>query len=74
MQDSPKDAARRNADKLFNTPQAGSDPLKQEALQARAAAEANTNRLRALRLEKEEADKKAAGLLTVPQPPKPDAP
>jgi hypothetical protein len=72
MQDSPKDAARRNADKHFTTPDAGGDHAKQEAALARAAAEANTNRLRALRLEKEEADKKAADS-SAPQPPKPEA-
>jgi hypothetical protein len=75
MQNTPKDTARKNADKHFTARAPDGDPLKQEASLARAASDANTSRLRTLRLEKEEADRQAANAAMKDPllPPKPDA-
>jgi hypothetical protein len=67
---SQKDAARRNAEKHFSGPQQTGSSLTQQASVALAASDANTARLRALRLEKEEAER-AAGTALSPKPPAP---
>ena len=54
----PKNSARLNAEKHFTVAGKSADPAKQAAAQANAASEANTLRLRTLRLEKEQADKR----------------
>lgn len=56
----PKNAARLNAEKHFAVAGKSADPAKQAAAQANAASDANTLRLRTLRLEKEAADKRSA--------------
>jgi hypothetical protein len=53
-----KDAARRNAERYFATGAA-----KQQASKPRDAGDANTLRLRALRLAKEETDRQALALV-----------
>lgn len=60
---SQKDKARRNAEKHFSAPEQRSSSVTQQASAARA--DANTARLRALRLEKEEAER-AAGMASSP--------
>ena len=54
----PKNSARLNAEKHFTVAGKSADPAKQAAAQANAASDANTLRLRTLRLEKEQADKR----------------
>jgi hypothetical protein len=54
----PKNSARLNAEKHFTVTGKSADPAKQAAAQASAASDANTLRLRTLRLEKEQADKR----------------
>ena len=54
----PKNSARLNAEKHFTVAGKSADPAKQAAAQANAASEANTLRLRTLRLETEQADKR----------------
>ncbi len=54
-----REAARRNADNLFNGRQQRTALAKQEAASQSAANDAKTIRLRALRLEKEAADLEA---------------
>ena len=54
-----KDAALKNANKHFAGHGRDGDPAKLEAAKAQAATDANTLRLRALRLARDEADKKA---------------
>lgn len=54
----PKNAARLNAEKHFAVAGKSVDTAKQAASLASAASDANTLRLRTLRLEKEEADKR----------------
>jgi hypothetical protein len=54
----PKDSARLNAEKHFAVAGKSVDTAKQAAAQANAASDANTLRLRTLRLEKEQADKR----------------
>jgi hypothetical protein len=54
----PKDSARLNAEKHFAVAGKSVDAAKQAAAQANAASDANTLRLRTLRLEKEQADKR----------------
>lgn len=56
---SPKNAARLNAEKHFAVAGKSIDTGKQAAALARAAIDANTLRLRTLRLEKEHADRSA---------------
>ena len=56
----PKNSARLNAEKHFTVAGKSADPAKQAAAQANAASDANTLRLRTLRLEKEQADKRDA--------------
>jgi hypothetical protein len=69
---SQKDAARRNAEKHFSGPQQAHNSVTQQASEALAASDANTARLRALRLEKEEAERAtAAGTALSPKPPAP---
>jgi hypothetical protein len=59
---SQKDAARRNAEKHFSGPQQTGSSVTQQA--SAAASDANTARLRALRLEKEEAERAAGTALS----------
>ena len=62
---SQKDKARRNAEKHFSSPEQRGSSVTQQACAARDASDANTVRLRALRLEKEEAER-AAGMASSP--------
>jgi hypothetical protein len=57
---SQKDAVRRNAEKHFAGPEQRNSSVTQLASAACAASDANTARLRALRLEKEETERQAA--------------
>ena len=54
----PKNSARLNAEKHFTVAGKSVDAAKQAASLASAASDANTLRLRTLRLEKEQADKR----------------
>jgi hypothetical protein len=56
-------AARSKADKLFTASQQRDDTVRQIIEKERAATAAKTAKLRALRLAKEEADRKAAAEL-----------
>lgn len=61
MSDStPPNAAEKNARKFFRKAEQGETLIKQTLKKERAASEANTAKLRALRLAKEAADKIAA--------------
>jgi hypothetical protein len=61
---SQKDAARRNAEKHFSGVEQRNGSVTQQASVERAASDANTARLRALRLEKEEAERAAGTALS----------
>ncbi len=63
-------AAHRRAMDQFAVPRQPSSVIQQELTQARKAADANTAKLRALRLAKEETDRESAALAAANAPPK----
>ena len=65
-----KNTARRNADSYFVTWEKRTALVKQEMAAESAASDAKTDRLRALRLAKEAADKEAADKLGPAEAPK----
>ena len=69
--DQQKESARRNANSHFAAWEERTALVKQQAAAHSAAADAKTIRLRALRLAKEEEDRKAAALAPPPKSPKP---
>ncbi|MEI9990836.1 MAG: hypothetical protein WDM86_12425 [Rhizomicrobium sp.] len=62
-------AAHRKAMDQFAVPRQASSVIQQEISQARKATDANTAKLRALRLAKEETDREAAALAAANAPP-----
>ncbi|HEY0303191.1 MAG TPA: hypothetical protein VGC36_17725 [Rhizomicrobium sp.] len=65
----PRSAAHRKAMDQFAVPRQASAAIQHELEQGRQAADANTAKLRALRLAKEEADREAAALAAANAPP-----
>jgi len=65
MSSDPRDAARGKAQKYFTQSEQRDTLVKQEIEKERAATDAKTARLRALRLAKEAADREAAEKLAV---------
>jgi hypothetical protein len=66
----PRDAARGKAQKYFTQSEQRDTLVKQEIEKERAALDAKTAKLRALRLAKEAADAEAAAKLAAEQPAK----
>jgi hypothetical protein len=66
-----RNAAHRKAMDQFAVPRRPSSVIQNELAQARKAADANTARLRALRLARDEADALAAANAPAPKPKKP---
>lgn len=64
-----RDAARARAQNHFTASEQRDETVKQIIASERAALDAKTARLRALRLEKEEADREAARLAALNAPP-----
>lgn len=67
---SQKENARRNANSHFTVREQRNQVIRQEAAKESAAIDAKTVRLRALRLAKEEEDRKAEALAPKPSPKK----
>lgn len=66
----PRDAARGKAQKYFTQSEQRDTLVKQEIEKERAALDARTAKLRALRLAKEAADQQEADRIAAEQPPK----
>lgn len=64
-----RDGARRKAQTHFNVPAQRESAVMQEMTRERVASEANTAKLRALRLAKEDTDREEARLAAVNAPP-----
>ena len=67
----PRDAARGKAQRYFTQSEQRDTLIKQEIEKERAAVDAKTAKLRALRLAKEAADREAAEKLAAERPPAP---
>jgi hypothetical protein len=69
-----KSAARSRAETLFTASEVRDSHVKAQILKERAATDAKTVRLRALRLAKEEEDRAAKAAFDAANPPKPRKP